>query len=145
MNITYYGDPGLTVYAILRTENGYVINPSTYAFETPGTLDHTIYSIALSESGVATGYYLTSVGVGSEATYICEYWQQLGGSPDRAADQRLGSSQFYFDGDKEWLDEALAMLSNINTTVTGSSMDENSKETLRIVRQLLTLRNRSKK
>lgn len=142
MIIEWYGEPGASVYAVLRT-GAYVFNAATTALETlSAPADNEAFAIPLGEDGYVSGKYSADIPNGSTGQYVCEYWQQNGPNPNRSADTRLGAAVFFWDGVQEWSTESLASLDAGTTTInnSGNVAAEDVAEIERMVRELYNRR-----
>lgn len=88
---------GWTVYAVVRTAVGTVLNGTTP--EAFNASNWTSYDIAMTEQG-ATGYYTGTFPAVAAGIYSVEVRRQTGGSPAAAVatDPYLGGGDVYWDG-----------------------------------------------
>lgn len=88
---------GLTVYAVVRTAVGTVLNGTTP--EAFNASNWTSYDVAMAEQG-STGYYTGTFPAVSAGIYSVEVRWQTGGSPAAAVatDPHLGGGDVYWDG-----------------------------------------------
>lgn len=81
-------NPGRTVYALLFDSEGDCWSGSAFVTFTG---DNDAFDTPLTEHAQRTYYYSADLGVSLDAgTFIEEYWEQAGVSPDRVADTPIG-------------------------------------------------------
>lgn len=107
MIVAVFEFPGATLYALLFNRDGLCWNGTVFAsFDG----DNATFDIALTENASRTGTYIAAVDANiPPGTYEEEIWEQAGGTPDRAADTRVGVQARYWCGGLEFPKEMLAL------------------------------------